>query len=121
MAPNYRPRKKSKYSTIWTSKEDRLLRELKEVQRLGWREMSSYFEERTPNACQFRWRRLASGVHPKEHKIIDKPEEIEEIKREEESNPNSPTISQLSDSSPTSPTSLSPKSKPAHSINFLLN
>lgn len=58
----FRPRKKSKHSTIWTSSEDRLLRELKEVQKLGWREMSSYFKDRTPNACQFRWRRLVSGV-----------------------------------------------------------
>jgi hypothetical protein len=60
----FKPRKKSKYSTIWTSKEDKLLRELKEVQNLGWREMAAYFEDRTPNACQFRWRRLVRGAAP---------------------------------------------------------
>lgn len=63
-SPPFKPRKKSKYSTIWTSKEDKLLRELKEVQNLGWREMAAYFEDRTPNACQFRWRRLVRGAAP---------------------------------------------------------
>ncbi|CAN3363375.1 hypothetical protein DICA1_E11012 [Diutina catenulata] len=54
-------RRKSKQSTTWSPKEDKLLRELKEVQKLGWREISTFFQGRTPNACQFRWRRLVNG------------------------------------------------------------
>lgn len=55
-------KKKLKQLTTWTPKEDKLLRELKEVQKLGWREISLYFPDRTPNACQFRWRRIISGT-----------------------------------------------------------
>lgn len=55
-------RKKSKQSSTWTPKEDKLLRNLKEVQKLGWREISTFFNDRTPNACQFRWRRIISGT-----------------------------------------------------------
>ncbi|RCK66049.1 hypothetical protein Cantr_01732 [Candida viswanathii] len=55
-------RRKSKQSTTWSPKEDKLLRELKEVQKLGWREISTFFNDRTPNACQFRWRRIISSV-----------------------------------------------------------
>ena len=54
--------KKSKLSTTWSPKEDKILRELKEIQKLGWREISSFFIDRTPNACQFRWRRMISGT-----------------------------------------------------------
>lgn len=56
-------RRKSKQSSTWTPKEDKLLRELKEVQKLGWRDISSFFHDRTPNACQFRWRRIISGTN----------------------------------------------------------
>ncbi|KTA97686.1 Transcriptional regulatory protein DOT6 [Nakaseomyces glabratus] len=31
------------------------------IKNLGWKEIALYFENRTPNACQFRWRRLKSG------------------------------------------------------------
>ncbi|KAK6453906.1 uncharacterized protein RJT20DRAFT_3898 [Scheffersomyces xylosifermentans] len=55
-------RHKSKQSTTWSPKEDKLLRELKEIQKLGWREISTFFHDRTPNACQFRWRRIISGT-----------------------------------------------------------
>lgn len=55
-------RRKSKQSTTWSPKEDKLLRELKEVQKLGWREISTFFQDRTPNACQFRWRRIINGT-----------------------------------------------------------
>lgn len=34
---------------------------LKDTQKLGWKEIASHFLNRTPNACQFRWRRLKSG------------------------------------------------------------
>ncbi|CAK9437564.1 uncharacterized protein LODBEIA_P19420 [Lodderomyces beijingensis] len=57
-------RKKPKQSTNWTSAEDKLLLELKEVRKLGWREISTFFHDRTPNACQFRWRRMISAVSP---------------------------------------------------------
>lgn len=33
---------------------------LKEERNLGWHEIASYFPNRTLNACQFRWRRLAA-------------------------------------------------------------
>lgn len=55
------PRRKLKQLTTWLPKEDKLLRELKEVQKLGWREILTFFQGRTPNACQFRWRRLING------------------------------------------------------------
>ena len=45
-------------SPTWTQKDDELLRHLKEVEKIGWRDISMYFPTRTINACQFRWRRL---------------------------------------------------------------
>lgn len=45
----------------WDPQDDVLLRHLKEVKKLGWKEIAQYFKNRTPNACQFRWRRLKSG------------------------------------------------------------
>ncbi|ODV81088.1 uncharacterized protein CANTADRAFT_20628 [Suhomyces tanzawaensis NRRL Y-17324] len=60
--PQMHTKRRSKQSTTWSAKEDKLLRELKEVQKLGWREISSFFQDRTPNACQFRWRRIISGT-----------------------------------------------------------
>lgn len=55
--------KKTKLSTTWTQREDKLLRELKEKQKLGWRDISTFFNDRTPNACQFRWRRIISSIN----------------------------------------------------------
>ncbi|CCE79810.1 Piso0_002901 [Millerozyma farinosa CBS 7064] len=54
-------RRHSKHFSTWTKEEDVLLRELKEVRKMGWRQISVYFNDRTPNACQFRWRRLVSS------------------------------------------------------------
>lgn len=63
--PNHRRRKsKAKQSVLWTPQEDKLLMELKDERRLGWREILSYFQGRTANACQFRWRRIVSGIMP---------------------------------------------------------
>ncbi|KAH3902622.1 SANT/Myb-like DNA-binding domain-containing protein SCDLUD_000202 [Saccharomycodes ludwigii] len=45
----------------WDPQDDILLRHLKEIKKLGWKEIAQYFTNRTPNACQFRWRRLKSG------------------------------------------------------------
>ncbi|GME82008.1 unnamed protein product [Ambrosiozyma monospora] len=45
----------------WDPEDDSLLIHLKEVKNLGWKQISSYFDHRTSNACQFRWRRLKSG------------------------------------------------------------
>lgn len=47
--------------TSWDTLDDVLLLHLKDNQKLGWKEISSHFHNRTPNACQFRWRRLKSG------------------------------------------------------------
>ncbi|ODV97380.1 hypothetical protein PACTADRAFT_1947 [Pachysolen tannophilus NRRL Y-2460] len=51
----------SRAPSSWDPKDDLLLRHLKEEQKLGWKEIASHFTHRTPNACQFRWRRLRSG------------------------------------------------------------
>ncbi|CCK68689.1 Tod6p KNAG_0B02480 [Huiozyma naganishii CBS 8797] len=51
----------TKNPSSWDPQDDLLLRHLKEVKRLGWKDISLYFKNRTPNACQFRWRRLKSG------------------------------------------------------------
>ncbi|PVH15914.1 uncharacterized protein CXQ87_003771 [Candidozyma duobushaemuli] len=47
--------------TSWDAQDDLLLMHLKDTQKLGWKEIASHFNNRTPNACQFRWRRLKSG------------------------------------------------------------
>lgn len=52
---------KAKNPSSWDPQDDILLRHLKEVKKLGWKDISQYFTNRTPNACQFRWRRLKSG------------------------------------------------------------
>ncbi|SMN18263.1 similar to Saccharomyces cerevisiae YER088C DOT6 Protein involved in rRNA and ribosome biogenesis [Maudiozyma saulgeensis] len=51
----------TKNPSSWDPMDDLLLRHLKEIQKMGWKEISQYFDNRTPNACQFRWRRLKSG------------------------------------------------------------
>lgn len=53
--------KNSKNPSSWDPQDDILLRHLKEVRKMGWKDISQYFQNRTPNACQFRWRRLKSG------------------------------------------------------------
>ncbi|CAI4037192.1 hypothetical protein SMKI_02G0590 [Saccharomyces mikatae IFO 1815] len=45
----------------WDPSDDIKLRHLKEIKNLGWKEIAHHFPNRTPNACQFRWRRLKSG------------------------------------------------------------
>ncbi|CAI1841215.1 hypothetical protein SEUBUCD646_0B00680 [Saccharomyces eubayanus] len=45
----------------WDPNDDIKLRHLKEIKNLGWKEIAHHFPNRTPNACQFRWRRLKSG------------------------------------------------------------
>lgn len=47
--------------TSWDALDDILLMHLKDNQKLGWKEIALHFTNRTPNACQFRWRRLKSG------------------------------------------------------------
>lgn len=59
-----RRKSKSKQSLSWTPQEDKLLLELKDVHKLGWREILNHFKDRTANACQFRWRRIVSGITP---------------------------------------------------------
>lgn len=51
----------SRTPTSWDAEDDVLLMHLKDQQKLGWKEIASHFNNRTPNACQFRWRRLKSG------------------------------------------------------------
>ncbi|ODV79860.1 uncharacterized protein CANTADRAFT_5561 [Suhomyces tanzawaensis NRRL Y-17324] len=51
----------SRTPTSWDAEDDILLMHLKDSQKLGWKEIASHFNNRTPNACQFRWRRLKSG------------------------------------------------------------
>ncbi|ANZ75663.1 BA75_02096T0 [Komagataella pastoris] len=52
----------SRTPSSWDPQDDILLRHLKEQQKLGWKEIAAHFNHRTPNACQFRWRRLRSGA-----------------------------------------------------------
>lgn len=51
----------SRTPTSWDPEDDILLMHLKDNQKLGWKAIASNFTNRTPNACQFRWRRLKSG------------------------------------------------------------
>lgn len=51
----------SRTPTSWDAEDDILLMHLKDQQKLGWKEIASHFNNRTPNACQFRWRRLKLG------------------------------------------------------------
>lgn len=51
----------SRTPTSWDAQDDVLLMHLKDTQKLGWKEIALHFHNRTPNACQFRWRRLKSG------------------------------------------------------------
>lgn len=51
----------SRTPASWDPQDDALLRHLKENQKLGWKEIAAHFTNRTPNACQFRWRRLKLG------------------------------------------------------------
>lgn len=52
----------SRTPSSWDPQDDLLLRHLKETQKLGWKDIAAHFANRTPNACQFRWRRLRSGA-----------------------------------------------------------
>lgn len=60
--PSNKPRKTKHFST-WTPAEDKLLRELKEEQKMGWKQILTYLNDRTPNACQFRWRRVVGSIN----------------------------------------------------------
>lgn len=51
----------SRTPTSWDPEDDILLMHLKDNQKLGWKAIAANFTNRTPNACQFRWRRLKSG------------------------------------------------------------
>ncbi|CCH58555.1 hypothetical protein TBLA_0A07660 [Henningerozyma blattae CBS 6284] len=51
----------SKNPSSWDPADDLLLRHLKEVRHMGWKDIALHFDRRTSNACQFRWRRLKSG------------------------------------------------------------
>lgn len=58
----------SKQTVAWLPKDDKLLCHLKEEKKLGWRDVATYFPTRTPNACQFRWRRIVSAAKAAESK-----------------------------------------------------
>ncbi|KAI5949806.1 hypothetical protein KGF57_004629 [Candida theae] len=82
--------RKSKQSSTWSADEDKVLRELKEVQKLGWREISSFFQDRTPNACQFRWRRIISNLDAN-----SRVPSSEAFDREKVSNSSSTSVTQI--------------------------
>ncbi|CAI5756199.1 unnamed protein product [Candida verbasci] len=105
-------RRKSKQSTTWSPKEDKLLRELKEIQKLGWREISTFFHDRTPNACQFRWRRIISSENAAKEIINnDKVEEMYQEQQEKEQEQQQEQEHDLEQD----------HQKKQHSITFLLN
>lgn len=60
-ADNDAAKNKNRTPTSWEAEDDILLMHLKDNQKLGWKDIASHFNNRTPNACQFRWRRLKSG------------------------------------------------------------
>ena len=60
----------SRTPTSWDALDDILLMHLKDQQKLGWKEIASNFTNRTPNACQFRWRRLKVRELEEPAKII---------------------------------------------------
>lgn len=62
----------------WDDDDDKLLVRLKEVEHLGWKQIAKYFNNRTSNACQFRWRRLKSGQLKKVYKHRKSYPEIEQ-------------------------------------------
>lgn len=70
-AAGARTRWNSKMSIVsWSPADDALLLTLKDNQRLGWKAIALHFDSRTPNACQFRWRRLKSGtLKTKQHAL----------------------------------------------------
>lgn len=107
--------KKGKLSTTWTAKEDKLLRELKEQQKLGWRDISTFFNDRTPNACQFRWRRIISSITKTQDPKKDAESRSSSISSISSLHSNSSSISSVSSSSP----KINKKSH--HSINYILN
>lgn len=61
-SPMSRNSERRKTPSSWDPHDDMILRHLKEQLKLGWKEISSHFPNRTTNACQFRWRRLMSGT-----------------------------------------------------------
>lgn len=60
-SPSTSQKVSSRTPTSWDAEDDVLLMHLKDRQKLGWKAIASHFTNRTPNACQFRWRRLKSG------------------------------------------------------------
>ncbi|CCG20678.1 Dot6 protein [Candida orthopsilosis Co 90-125] len=60
-SPTSSQKASSRTPTSWDAEDDVLLMHLKDRQKLGWKAIASHFTNRTPNACQFRWRRLKSG------------------------------------------------------------
>ena len=44
--------------THWTAEEDNLLEKLVEEDKLEWRDIPKYFEDRTQNMCYSRYRRI---------------------------------------------------------------
>jgi hypothetical protein len=76
-------RSNARQSNAWTSEDDDLLRYLKEVRNLGWREISIHFKKRTANGCQFRWRRItlmSKGSSREHHNIVSRAPEAASVK-----------------------------------------
>lgn len=59
-SPTSSPTKYAFGSPTWTPEADAKLVLLKEEYGMGWADIAQHFPTRTPNACQFRWRRLKS-------------------------------------------------------------
>lgn len=57
---------------IWTEEENKLLKKLKEEEKLGWRDIAMYFPGRTISACTFRWRRMVIKEENKKKRELRK-------------------------------------------------
>lgn len=134
-------RRKTKHFSTWTPSEDKLLRELKEGQKMGWKQILAYFNDRTPNACQFRWRRVVGSANAARSSIGLMPESppAETGVEPPQATPSKPEPHTHLNSSNTTPIMTSPANSTSqisqeelspveredkeshHSINFLLN
>lgn len=92
----------SRTPTSWDAEDDVLLMHLKDQQNLGWKAIASHFDNRTPNACQFRWRRLKSG------NLKNPPKSATALGSTIGSKPSTPTVKKTNSNSSLSKKSTSP-------------
>lgn len=101
----------SRTPTSWDAEDDILLMHLKDNQKLGWKEIASHFNNRTPNACQFRWRRLKSG------NLKNPPKSAAALGAQFKQNPNMNAATKKKKATPTPSTSTATKNNDSNNLN----